>query len=515
LALFGKKKKDEEPEDPAKSADQNGDAEAGAEKGKKKKEEPLQFSPEKAARFFQHAKTVHEATNYEYAMQLWLNGLRWDPSKLDALESFFQSAAQFLGGKGKKTPSSDTRKAIAAPGTIGRYITALLDWGTKPTDAVSAVRATEACAKLGEAECTYWLGERALRLAAGDKRPRKDLLVKLMEAFKTVGAFDKAVEAGEAAMRLDAQDGKLAAYVRNMSAQATMSQGGYDQTGEEGGFRRNIKDAAKQRQLMESEQLSKSEDAKDRLVSAAEKEWQEKPGDTAAVTMFGKRLLERGKPEDEERAYKLYMKAYKDTDQFRFREWAGDIKLRRGRRVLSRLKNAAEQNADDESARQKYAKARTEFLNLEVEEFQKRVDAYPTDLKQKFELGKRYFELERYEDAIPLFQQSQDDSRLRIESMGLIAKAFERIGYLDEAIHTYRQAISNHHDPNNALGMELRFGLLTSLQKKAEQDQDLDIAEEAERLASEISIQQFNYRDIRERREALKKLVTSLKQGAA
>lgn len=511
MALFGNKKKNDETD--AGATEDAATVDKGT-KDKKKKDDAVEYSPEKAVAFFNHARTAHESTNYEYAMQLWLQGLRWDPSSLNAIESFFASAAQFLGNKEKKSSSGETRKAIAAPGTVGRFTAALLEWGTRPRDSVSAVRATEACAKLGEAECTYWLGQRALNLARRDKRPRKDLFEKLLEAFKTVGAYDKAVEAGEDAMKIDPEDGKLQAYVRNMSAQATMSQGGYDKSGEAGGFRKNIKDIDKQRQLAEADQISKSEDAKDRLVIAAEKEWQERPGDTAAITTLGKRLLERGKPEDEERAYKLYIRAYKETDQFRFREWAGDIKLRRGRRILSRLEMAAKERADDPAAQEKFKKARIEFINTEVEEFEKRVAAYPTDLRQKYELGKRLFELERYEDAIPMFQQSQDDSRLRIESMSCIATAFERIGYLDEAIHTYRQAIAAHHDPNNEIGLDLRFGLLTSLQAKAMQDKDLTIAEEAERIASEIAIQQFNYRDIRDRRESLKKLVAELK-GAA
>jgi hypothetical protein len=520
LALFGKKKPepDPEPEDNGESVPNDGTAEDGAKADKKRKKEvQIEYSPEKAAKFFSHAKTVHEATNYEYAMQSWLNGLRWDPSSVTGVESFFRSAAAFLGDKIKKSPSTETRKAVAQPGAgdIGRYLSALLDWGTRPTDPVSAVRATEACAKLGQAEPTYWLGERALRLAAGDKKPRKDLLVKLMESFKLVNAYDKAVEAGEAATRIDPSDGKLAAEVRNLSASATMSQGGYDQAGTEGGFRRNIRDAERQRLQTESEQISKSQETVDRLIAAAEKDYQDRPADLNTAVTLGKRLLERGKPEDEERAYKVYMKAFKESEQFRFREWAGDIKIRRARRVLSRLRDAAEQSPDDQAAGQKYSKARAEFLSLEVEEFQKRVEAYPTDLRQKFELGKRFYELARYDDAIPMFQASQDDARLRIESMSHLARSFERIGYLDEAIHTYRQALKAHHDPNNEAGMALRFGLLTSLQAKAEQDRELAIAEEAESLASEISIQQFNYKDIRERRDALKKLVAELKRGDA
>ena len=45
--------------------------------------------------------------------------------------------------------------------------------------------------------------------------------------------------AGEIATRLDPTDGQLQVRVRNMLAQNTMSQGGFDEAGAEGGFRRN------------------------------------------------------------------------------------------------------------------------------------------------------------------------------------------------------------------------------------------------------------------------------------
>jgi hypothetical protein len=63
------------------------------------------------------------------------------------------------------------------------------------------------------------------------------------------------------------------------------------------------------------------------------------------------------------------------------------------------------------------------------------------------------------------------------------------------------------------MGMSLRYGLLTSLQTKAEADRDLAVAEEADKLASAIAVQQFNFRDIRARRDALKKLISDLKKG--
>jgi len=519
LALFGKKKKKQDEEGSVAAPGGNGEASAETKDGQSDDAEAqLEYSPEKARKFFEHAKAMHETTNYEYAMKLWLDGLRWDPSSMSALEGFWQSASSFVasGKGGKRPPSAETKKSIGMyKGAPGRYVQTLLSWGCNPLDPLRALQATEAAAKLGQPEPTYWLGDRALRVARADKKPRKELFVKLMEAFGKVGAYDKAVEAGEDAVRVDPADGKLAAHVRNLSAQATMSRGGYDTTGEEGGFRRNVRDFEKQRELDAGERIVKTEDEIDRLVASAEADHQRRPDDLPALTELCRRLLERGRPEDEKRAYKLYMSAYESSKQFRFKEWAGDIKLRVARRQLANLREAAKQNPDNEAAQQKFAKARENFLRAEVEEFRARVEAYPTDHGKKFELGRRLFELREFDEAIPLLQEAQQSSKHRVQSRLFLGESFLAIGYHDEAIQTFRQAIDGHHDDSDETGLAVRFGLLKALQAKAEEERSLRVAEEADSVASEISIKQFNYRDVRERRDTIKKLISELRKGDA
>src|SRR5262249_10236495 len=82
----------------------------------------------------------------------------------------------------------------------------------------------------------------------------------------------------------------------------------------------------------------------------------------------------------------------------------------------------------------------------------------------------------------------------------LLGQAFMKITWIDEAVHTFRQAIDTYKVTNDDTGLALRYGLLSALQAKAEGDRDLAIAEEADKLASAIAVQQFTYRDIRARR---------------
>lgn len=496
LAFFFSKK----PDDPGK--DDNGKAGNG---------EPFKVNAENARKFFDHARTVHETTNYEYAMQSWLNGLKQDPTSIEGLEGFFRSAKQFAE-ENKKGPSKDTVKMFAGRADLDRYLGALLDWGCDPLDSVSAVRATEYAARLGLAEQAYWLGDRALTVIVADRRPRKDLLEKLVAVFGSVNIWDLAVKALELACRLDPSDGKLQADLRNLAAQATMSKGGYDKSGQAGGFRANVRDADKQRMLEEQDRVSRTDESIDRLLRAAEEDYQKRPDDPHTINLYLKRLMERGRPEDEKRARTVAKEAYAKTKQFRFRQIDGDIMIRWAQRKLLQYKDAAGASPEDANAQAQYRQAVVQFAKMEIDELKARVEAYPTDLGLKFELGKRYFDLERYEDSIGMFQEAKADAKHRVAALHYLAQAFQKIEWIDEAVSTFRQARETYRVDNDEIGLSLQYGLMMVLQVKAEIERDLASAEEADRLASAIAIQQINYKDIRARRDAIKKVLAELRR---
>jgi tetratricopeptide (TPR) repeat protein len=497
-----------------KKKDEGGDSKGGD--GVKPGEPKYTVQAESAAKFFDAAKVRHDTGNYEYALSLWLDGLHKDPTSMRGMESFFQSSAAYLGESGGKPPSRDVMKKYSGSSELERFLAGLINWAVKPQDADLAVSAAEGASKLGLGEQTYWIGERAMGAIARDRKPRKDLFVELMKIFKAVGAYDKAVECGEAARKLDPADSELTTMVRNMAAQATMTKGGYEQSGQSGGFRSNVRDADKQRQLEESERIVKTEETVDRLIDAARKDWESRKDDPAAITVYITRLRERARPEDEKIAMALAKDAFEKLKQFRFRQIYGELRIKRAQRMLAKFKSDAEASPGNTEMQEKYRLATQEFPRLEIEELQLRVDNYPTDLGIKYELGKRYYDLGTPDDtekAIALLQESKNDAKHRVSSLQFLAMAFQRIGWNDEAIPTFRQAIENHRGGSaDELGMELQYGLMTALQTKADGDRSLSVAEEADKIASEIAIQKFSYKDIRQRKDALRKLIADLKK---
>ncbi len=497
MALFGRKKGDET----ATETEETPASESGR---------PLP-DPVKAASFFSHARTVHDSAQYEYATTLWLQGLRKDPTSMTGLESFFRSAQAFANEEKKDKPTKDQSKNFRGRDPLEKYLEALLYWGIKPTDGGLAIKLLDAAAKLELHEPGYWVGERVLPMLMRDK-PKKETFVKLMDIFRRLLAFDLAVKAGEFALSVDRSDANLESEVRNLAAQMTMSRGGYENTAE-GGFRANIKDAATQRQLEEEQRLSKSEDAASRVVEAAKKDWESRPTDRNSINRYARALIERGKPEDEKAAYELLMKAHADTNEFRFRQSAGDLRIRVARRKLAQIREAAEAKADDEAAQEKLAKAREAFAKLEIEELKLRVENNPTDLSFKYELGVRHFQLGESEEAIAMFQEAQNDPKSRARSLNYLGQSFLKMGWADEAVDTLRRALESVEMPNDDLGLDVRYWLMQAMERKAQDHKDLTTAEEAYKVASGIAMQQINYRDIRARRDALQALVKELRSA--
>lgn len=469
----------------------------------------IEFSPEKARRFFHHAQVAHDSGNLEYAITCWLQGLRFEPSNKEGLENFFRSAAAF-----GKAPPKDVLKVVSGSTDLDRWLLNVLNWGCKPLDVEHAVRAGLGATDLNLRDPAGFILPRALELVMREKRPRKDHLVRLMQGFEKLEMYEPAVRAGDAAVKLDPGDIRLAADVKNLAAQGTMSRGGYENTGQAGGFRGNIRDLDKQRQLDEQDRLVKSEATLDRLIDAARQEVAANAADRPAIGRLVKLLLERGTPADEQDAIRILDAAYASTQEFRFRQTAGELRLRQAKRNLRPLEQAHLANPADATARAAFESAARAVLNAEIAEYEARVAAYPTDLTLKFELGKRYGEAGRHEEAISMLQLAKSDGRYRGPASVALGRTFLAIGFSDEAIETFRAALEQHPDPSDAQGLDIRYGLLCALEKHAEEARDVASAEEALKLAKAIVVQNIGFRDIRQRREVIQALVNQLKQGA-
>lgn len=92
----------------------------------------------------------------------------------------------------------------------------------------------------------------------------------------------------------------------------------------------------------------------------------------------------------------------------------------------------------------------------------------------------------------------------------MLGLSFFKCDLAEEAIETFRRALEGA-DMTPEDQREVKYDLCCALQVVGETRRDLAAAEEAEKIASQILIQSIGYKDIKARREVLKKLVADLR----
>jgi len=125
------------------------------------------------------------------------------------------------------------------------------------------------------------------------------------------------------------------------------------------------------------------------------------------------------------------------------------------------------------------------------------VQNYPTNLAAKYEYALRLVRNEQYNEAIPLFQESQKDPRRKIASMNQIGYCFFMKGWLADAIDVFTNAIESHELKDDAAGKELRYNLARAYEEQGDKEKALEIYRK-------IAQFDFAYKDVSQRVDELR-----------
>src|SRR5204862_6945 len=82
----------------------------------------------------------------------------------------------------------------------------------------------------------------------------------------------------------------------------------------------------------------------------------------------------------------------------------------------------------------------------EAHDYRRRVDAHPSDLALRVQLGKRLLRAEDADGALGELQKATGDSRHEREARALLAQCFQKKGFLDLARKEYERALGDGRD---------------------------------------------------------------------
>ena len=449
----------------------------------------------KAYAFFERARKAAETQNFDYAIEMYLDGLRCDP---DALEQghlrLYELALMRQGKEGKKPSMVERMKHLRGKTPLEQMLNAEYLFAKDPDHLPYAEAMLKAAVAGGYRKTVGWIANLVFQANNASKRPSANTYVLLKDSYKSIGQYDKAIVACQLASKLKPEDADLADEFKNLTAELTMARGKYDQ---EGDFRQSIKDREEQEKLQSQQAVVKTEDYRISAVEDARKEYAQDPNLPKNIMNLAQALSELQNDEADKEAIELLEKAYKTKDEFSYKQRAGQIRIKQLKRKVRRAKAAVEAKPEDSEAKSRLSKLNDQLTSTEVEHYRLCVENYPTDLQSKYEYGSRLIRNKKYDDAIPLFQEAQRDPRHKISSMDKIGLCFFLKGWYADAIDIFTQAIESYEIKDDGVAKDLRYNLARSYEQQGDKDKALEIYRKIAQL-------DFAYRDVRQRVDKLR-----------
>jgi TolA-binding protein len=448
----------------------------------------------KAQVFFDYARTADGTGNYEYAIDMMLQGLGVDPDARSAHQTLRDIALKRKASGGKdlgmmekmklKRPTKDDK---------GNMLNAEKLLSYDPGNPDHMVTLIQNAHKAGFYDTVMWIGPILLRANADSKNPDVNKFLILKDVYKDLRQWKAATEACHYALRMDEFNMDLQTELKNLGAQDTMDEGNYLKGGS---FRESLTKQEEQDRLIQDSKDVQSNENLMKSIADAEAGYKADPVDGKLLRLV--ELLEKTEDvEYENQAMELLEDAYNRTRQFRFRQRVGKIQIAQMLRSERTFKKAQTANPQDAQVRRDYEEFKKEQLEFELKEYTLWAENYPTDLTLQYAMALRLFALKRYNDAIPVFQHARQDPKVKIDASIALGQSFLEAGYLEEAIETLQAVIDDYQLKGDDRSKLMYYWQGRALQQKG--NTDLAI-----KRYSQVAQWEFTYKDVQTRIKELR-----------
>ena len=458
-------------------------------------EEDIQAAKTRA--FFEKARKVAETKNFDYAIDMYLEGLRYTPEAIEEGHlPLCELALQRQRRGGKKPTMMERMKRLRGKTPLEQMLNAEYLFAKDPNHLPYAEAMLKAAVAGGYKKTANWIANLIFQTNNAAEKPSLQTYILLKDSYAALGEFDKAVAACQRAVRLKPHDGQLAEEYKNLSAELTMARGKYDG---EGDFRKSIKDREEQEKLQAQASVVKTEDYRLEAVEDARRKIAQNPDLPVNIFNLAEALSDLENDEAENDAISLLENTYKSKNDFSFMQRAGLLRIKQLKRKRREAKAALEAKSDDTQAKTTLEELSAQLNSTELEHYRLCMENYPTDLHAKYEYGVRLVRNKQYNEAIPLFQEAQRDPRRKIAAMNQIGYCFFMKGWLADAIDVFTKAIDSHEIKDDSVGKELRYNLARAYEEQGDTQKALEIYRKIAQL-------DFAFKDVSQRVDKLRSI---------
>lgn len=453
-------------------------------------EDDVEIGLEKARAFFQRAEDVAATDNFDYAIDMYMEGLRRAPDALEDGHVPLRKMALVRQGKGGKKPSiADKVKRRGGKTPLDEMLNAEYLLAKDPDHVPCAEALLKAAVAGGYLRTSMWIAQLIFDANNAAAKPSLSTYLLLKESYTELEMFERAVGACRRAADLRPDDGALQDELRDLSARSTVAKGKYDEGGD---FRESIRDKEKQDMLHASESLVKSANYRTRTVEEARRAYANKPHVTGVVFTLVDALVDVETRQAFEEAISVLAQTYEQTADFTFKRRSGELNIKKLRGDIRRIKTALKKQPENKDLADKLKQAMKLMETTALGHYRECVENYPTDLKMKYEYAQCLVKNKQYDEAIPLFQDAQRDPRYRITAMGKTGYCFFLKGWHGDAIDIFEQALAACEIQDNATAKDLRYNLARSYEEDSRHEKALELYRKLAQL-------DFGFKDVRDR----------------
>jgi len=471
--------------------------------------EPSEATKAEARKWFAHARKAAETRNYDYAIELYVNGLAvWPNAIEDGLKPLrvAGTARRLAGGKpagflaARKRPTSgkDPLKALN---------NAFYLFGMEPTGVSHMEQIVQLAAKARCIGVVQWMAPVLNDAYGSAKKLSESHYAAACAGMDTAADLAMQAKQDETAMTiLQANISVAQTWAEHYPNSSAAEKARSDATGKltivkghfasADGFKESLKDAELQHDLHDRDKAVHTEDRTAELIARARADWEKNRNVPAKLIKLVDLMLRTQDDRIENEAIDLLEKEYGSTRDYIFKQKADDILMRQMNRHRRDLIARVKASPGDSALRAAFAKHAAAQVQKEIEIYEDRQRQYPSEMRIRFMLATRLFAAKRYDEAIPLFQQTQSDGRCRGESRLYIGRCFYEKKFHEQAVGTLQKAVDELESKDNPLAMELSYWLARGLEAAGRR-------EEAKQIYGRMIQVDYNYQDARQRLEKL------------
>jgi tetratricopeptide (TPR) repeat protein len=450
---------------------------------------------EKARTFFERAEEVAATDNFDYAIDLYLEGLKRSPEEIELGYKQLRQLALIRQAKGGKKPSMlEKMRHSRAKEPLEKMLNATYLLARDPDNLVYVEALLHAASEGNYFKVVSWIGDVLLQANMSSEKPSLEQFLLLRDCYLKAGIPERAVVTLQWATKLKPNSQELRDELRNLSADLTMAKGKY---GQEGDFRDSIKDKDIQAELQSQDRAVKTENYRIRAVEEARKALANKPDSPLNLMRLADALGDLADGKSEDQAIDLMESSFRHTGSFSFKKHAGELAIKAWRRRARDIKKRLDAEPENNALKAAFDQASHKLAIIELEHYKRCVENYPTDSGLKYQLGLCYLKGSLFDEAIPMFQEARKDPRNNVNALMKIGIAFFMKGWYTDALDVFKEAINTYDIKDDGTAKELQYNLGRTYEQQGDKANALEIY----RKLAQID---YSYKDVRVRVDALR-----------